>query len=84
MKLVQAKTFQNTSVRLDGKQFRDCIFEDCTLEYSGGDVAFERCSLLRCKHLLYGYARQTAKYMRSIGIMDDTKGKWAEYTGAVN
>ena len=71
-------------MRLDGKHFRDCVFTNCELEYSGGDVILERTSIHACKHILYGYARQTANYMRTVGICDNTADKWVEYTGPIN
>lgn len=84
MKIVQGITFRDEHVSLDGKHFEDCIFIDCTLEYSGGDLSLERTSMHGCKHILRGYACQTAKYMRSIGLFDNAPGKWTEHTGKVN
>lgn len=84
MQKVHGITFKEDCVRLDGKHFIDCHFIDCTLEYSGGDVALERTTIHSCKHVLFGYARQTAEYMRMAGICDSSADKWVEYTGPIN
>ena len=84
MQKIHGITFKDNSVRLDGKHFIDCIFIDCTLEYSGGDMALERTAVHSCKHVLYGYALQTADYMRTMGLCDLTADKWTEYTGPIN
>lgn len=60
--------FEDESVCLDGKHFVDCTFTDCTLEYSGDDVVFERTGMYNCRHVLVGHARQTANYMRLVGL----------------
>ncbi len=84
VEIVEGIAFRDESVRLDGKHFKDCTFTQCTLEYSGGEVTFEKVRLTRCRHVLLGQALQTAKYMRIVGLVDDTAGKWNEYTGSVN
>ena len=82
--MIQGFTYREKTVRLDGKHFKDCTFADCILEYSGGDVILERVSMLSCKHTLIGYARQTANYMRSVGLCENARDKWTEYTGTIN
>lgn len=84
MKTIQGHTFRDDSVQLDGKHFVDCTFIDCTLEYGGGDLVLERTSIYSCKHQLFGYARQTAEYMRTVGLCDSVSKKWTEYTGPIN
>ncbi len=84
MRIIQGVTFRDQVVRLDGKHFKDCIFTDCKLEYGGADVVLERTSIHGCTHMLYGSARQTAEYMRVVGLCDDTPDKWTEYTGIVH
>lgn len=84
MKEVHDLTMQDEFVRLDGKHFVDCVFIGCTLEYSGGNVILERTAIHGCKHLLTGYAKQTAEYMRTVGLCDTTADKWIQYTGKVN
>jgi hypothetical protein len=36
-------TFKNQRVRLDGGQFRDCVFDNVVLEYGGGALSLEGC-----------------------------------------
>ena len=84
MTLIQGITFRDEPVGLDGKHFQDCTFTDCTLEYSGGDLVLERVTMRGCRHVLFGYARQTAIYMRTVGMIDGTSDKWLQYTGRTN
>ncbi|MGI4830052.1 MAG: hypothetical protein ACRYFU_17910 [Janthinobacterium lividum] len=70
MQIVQQRTMRDEAIRLDGKHFIDCTFIHCTLEYSGGDVALERTNMHGCKHLLFGYARQTANYPQAVGLYE--------------
>lgn len=85
MKIFCGTTFRDEFVLLDGKHFIDCVFVDCTLEYGGGTVTLERTAIHGCKHLLFGYARQTAAYLRVVGLLDSPEGdSWTEYAGAVN
>ncbi len=85
LKIIKGITFRDESILLDGRHFIDCNFTDCTLEYGGGSVILERTAIHSCKHMLFGYARQTAKYMRTVGLCDDPLAdQWAEYAGPVN
>ena len=84
MKIFEGRTMRGEVIRLDGKHFIDCLLVQCTLEYSGGDVLFERTSIHDCHHLLYGYARQTANYLRTVGLMDETPEKPIELRSKVN
>lgn len=40
----QGVTFKNERVRLDGREFRDCTFENALLEYAGGPLSLDGCS----------------------------------------
>ncbi|MGI4831015.1 MAG: hypothetical protein ACRYFU_22920 [Janthinobacterium lividum] len=85
MKLIRETTFRDESIRLDGTRFIGCTFIDCTLEYSGGDVALERTTIHNCKHVLFGYARQTALYLQIVGLYEKPMGDGsAEYTSHAN
>ena len=41
--------FHGGEVFIDGKDFRNCIFTDCTLVYAGGDVRFFKCGVRNCQ-----------------------------------
>lgn len=36
-------TFKNQRVRLDGGEFRDCVFDNVVLEYAGGALSLDGC-----------------------------------------
>ena len=44
MEKVKGTTFDKQNVVVDGKEFEDCTFRQCTLIYKGGDLP----QLLRC------------------------------------
>ena len=83
MEIIRDQVFSDETVRLDGKHFIDCRFTSCTLEYGGEEVIFERTAMHDCNHMLYGHARQTAKYMQLMGLLDETRDRWTDYTGKV-
>jgi hypothetical protein len=65
---VQDRHFKNETVELDGKRFMSCSFDDCTLNYSGGDVEFgPGCSAENCWPIFSGPARRTALLLRTLG-----------------
>ena len=44
---------------MDEKNFIDCDFHDCTLEYSGGPVTFLETAFMRCRWSFSGSAHRT-------------------------
>jgi hypothetical protein len=68
---------------IDDKHFTDCTLTDCMLEYSGGDVVFERTTLKGCRHIFYGPARGTLHYLQNVGLLALTDD-WGEYSDTVN
>jgi len=39
--------FEGTSVTLDHNSFTNCVFNDVTLDYSGGPVEMDNCNIQR-------------------------------------
>jgi hypothetical protein len=84
MQLVQSQTIQGESLDIDNKYFIDCTLEDCTLEYSGCPVTFERTHLLRCRYVFRGLARTTVQFLQCTGLMPHEPSEWGEFPQQVN
>jgi hypothetical protein len=81
---VNRLTIQGESVEIDSKHFVDCTLVDCVLEYSGGDVIFERTEMRGCRHVFFGRARQTLHYLQGVGLMPYSPSEWAEFSEQVH
>jgi hypothetical protein len=60
------KTFKGERVALDGGEFHDCRFEDCTIVFTG-EGAFPVLlapKFVGCTFALEGAAQNTAEYLR--------------------
>ncbi|MGI4829426.1 MAG: hypothetical protein ACRYFU_14710 [Janthinobacterium lividum] len=55
MEDVRDQQFRDVTVILDGKNFIDCQFHECELQYSGGLVTFVETAVIRC-HWSFGDA----------------------------
>ncbi len=84
MEIILGLTIENESIRIDGKHFIDCTLVDCILEYSGGDVMFERTHMRGCRHVFYGRARRTLHYLQGTGLMPFAPAEWGEYSDRIN
>ena len=84
METIEGKTFANESVELDGKHFIRCIFNDCILEYRGGQVGFDRVQMNGCRHVFFGRARRTLHYLQNVGLMQYSPAEWGEFEDRVN
>jgi len=64
MAAVKNKTFQNEVVPVDGKQFRDCVFNNATLEFAGGELpTFTDCRFNDVKLQFQDAAANTLKLL---------------------
>jgi hypothetical protein len=54
VEIVDGDFLVNQSVELDGKQFVNCSFLNCILEYHGGEIAFDRTKMNGCWHVFFG------------------------------
>ena len=79
MQLVQGQTIQGELLDIDNKYFMDCTLEDCTLEYSGRPVTFERTQLRRCRYVFRGSARTTVHFLQCTGLMAHEPSEWGEF-----
>ena len=63
------KTFENEHVILDEGVFINCIFKNCSLEYSGGDVYVQNCQGEGCQLIWRGAAQRTVYLLQGLGLM---------------
>ncbi len=78
MEFVVSQLIEDELIQIDLKHFVDCTLVNCTLEYSGEDVIFERTAMHGCRHIFYGRARQTIHYLQGTGLMPYTASDWGE------
>lgn len=84
VEIVSGLTLRREVVLLDDKHFIDCTFTKCQLIYGGGGVIFERTNLLQCRHILRGPARATVLYLQKVGLIEDKRSSWTEFSENVN
>lgn len=65
LELVVNKRFENQVIILDGKNFIDCAFENCTIEWKGEPYAF---SNLKWKNLSFRF-RENNQLVNAVGFM---------------
>jgi hypothetical protein len=79
VEIVQGRTLQSVAVVIDGTTFVDCTMIDCTLEYSGGPVAFERTQMRACRYVFFGQAKATVHFLQGVGLMGQHPLEWGEF-----
>ena len=84
MEIITGQNFSEANLCIDNKHFINCHLVDCILEYSGGDVIFERTNLRGCRHVFYGRARRTLHYLQGVGLMPHNPRDWAEFSNQVH
>jgi len=65
----EGKTFENQHLVLDEGVFINCIFKNCSLEYSGGDVYVQNCQGEGCQLVWRGAAQRTVFLLQGLGLM---------------
>lgn len=68
MEEVKNKVFRAETVRLDGKLFLDCSFEDCVLSFGGERCEWETTTFTRCRVVLDGPANTTIQVLQGLGF----------------
>ncbi len=69
MNRYESKTFENQHVVLDEGVFINCVFKNCSLEYSGGDVYVQNCQGEGCQLVWRGAAQRTVVLLQGLGLM---------------
>lgn len=63
------QTIENQHIVLDEGVFINCIFKNCSLEYSGGDVYVQNCQGDGCQLVWRGAAQRTIFLLQGLGLM---------------
>jgi len=63
------RTFENQHVILDEGVFVNCVFKNCSLEYSGGDVYVQNCQGESCQLVWRGPAQRTIFLLQGLGLL---------------
>ena len=63
------KTFENQHLVLDDAVFINCVFKNCSLEYSGSDVYVQNCQGEGCQLVWRGAAQRTVFLLQGLGLM---------------
>ena len=51
LEAIEGASFRGETVRLDGRSFVSCTFQDCRLAYDGGSTELDGCSFEACSFL---------------------------------
>lgn len=84
MHTIQNQTIEGEKLRIDDTRYSDCLLIDCTLEYSGGPVAFERTQVRNCQYVFFGQARRTVHFLQGFGLLPNAPHEWAEFSQLVH
>jgi hypothetical protein len=68
MECIKDKAFRGETVRLDGKLFLRCSFNDCLLTYGGDRCEWETTSFNNCRVVLDGTANNTVQVLKGLGF----------------
>ncbi|WGF89895.1 hypothetical protein [Marinivivus vitaminiproducens] len=69
----ERQTFDRKRIEADGFRFEDCIFNECTIVYAGGDLpSFINCTFDHCAFVFEGSASNTVELLRT--WLMDTSG----------
>jgi len=64
---IMDSSFKDTVVTLDGIHYERCVFENCTIQYSGlGEFGLVGCSFNSCRWAFSGPAANTLTFMKHI------------------
>ena len=67
--------FENTRVRLDGNQYKECTFVNSTLEYGGaGPVGLVGCVFDRVQWVFVEAAANTVRFLQALYHADEAGG----------
>lgn len=64
---ISAKTLSNVTEVIDGNQYDNCRFENCTMVYRGGEIPhISGCQFDNCSWQFDGAAERTLLFMRQL------------------
>jgi hypothetical protein len=67
--MISDRTFEDELVTLDGRHFRNCEFNRCTLEYGGQTVIFESTGFHSCRFRFTAEAAMTVRFLETFELM---------------
>jgi len=65
----EKESFESKHVVLDDGVYIDCIFKNCSLEYSGGDTYVQNCRGENCQLVWRGAAQRTVALLQGLGLI---------------
>jgi hypothetical protein len=65
---IENETFRGDAVRLDGKKFLRCTFENCVLYYGGEPCEWENSRFVDCRIVIDGKAHNTIQVLLGLGF----------------
>lgn len=65
MKIIIGQTFKNKTINLDGKEFIECVFENCTFRWNGERHSVQNCRIIGSK----GVESQNPTIYNTIGFL---------------
>jgi len=65
----EKESFESQHLVLDERVFIDCVFKNCSLEYSGGDVYVQNCCDENCQLVWRGAAQRTVILLQGLGLL---------------
>jgi hypothetical protein len=71
MQSVEKQRLNGAVIFLDDKCFIDCVYDQCTLVFSGGDVSWFNSTFNNCKMQFSGAADRTVNLMRQFGMLKE-------------
>lgn len=61
------ETFLNAQIRIDGNQFFNCRFDQCTIEYRGEQLLqLQGCHFVGCRWFFNGPAGETLRFLGAL------------------
>ena len=61
------QTFKNKRIHLDGSSFTECVFENCTIIFSGlMGVELVKPQFTECRFEVQGNAKETMRFLASL------------------
>jgi hypothetical protein len=72
LKIIIGQTFKNKTILLDGKEFIECVFENCTFRWNGGKHTVQNCRIIGSKGIesQNSIIYSTIDILKSLGFLE--------------
>jgi hypothetical protein len=72
----RGNSFSHSILVVDGEEFEQCIFDNCTLIYKGGAIPkVNECTITSCKWIFGEAAQRTIQWLAILYKFDKTLGE---------